>query len=147
MHAASHVSIIILAASAASPALSAPLGPFFESIPTVATANLSIADFNKILDMNEPGSSPAPAAAARSLDGALNSIFGLFGVNDNLTGGIFLPTRDGLDSTQEITRRLASPIINSTFLQPIGSSDLEALMADLQNFQRDVASRSLNSLD
>ncbi|KAH9005550.1 hypothetical protein EDB86DRAFT_1457745 [Lactarius hatsudake] len=94
MH-ASHVSIIILAASAASPALSVPLGPFFQSIPVVATANLSITDFNNILSMNEPGSSPAPAAEARSIfDGALNSIFGLFGVNDNLTGGIVpAPTR------------------------------------------------------
>ncbi|KAH9047155.1 hypothetical protein EDB84DRAFT_1557832 [Lactarius hengduanensis] len=91
MH-ASHVSIIILAASAASPALSAPLGPFFQSIPTVATANLSIADFNNILST---GSSPAPAVGARSIfDGALNSIFGFFGVNDNLTGGIVpAPTR------------------------------------------------------
>ncbi|KAH9171571.1 hypothetical protein EDB89DRAFT_1090914 [Lactarius sanguifluus] len=145
MH-ASHVSIIILAASAVSPALSVPLGPFFQSIPTIDTSNLSIAEFNNILNMNELGSSPAPAVGARSIvDDALNSIFGLFGVNGNLTSGI-LPTRDGLDSTQEITRRLSSPF-NSTFLQPIGSFDLEALMADLQDFQRDVASRSLNYLD
>ncbi|KAH9019590.1 hypothetical protein EDB83DRAFT_2320724 [Lactarius deliciosus] len=98
MH-ASHVSIIILAASAASPALSATLGT------------------------NEPGFSPTPAVGARSIvDDALNLIFGLFSINDDVTSGI-LPTRGGLDSTQEITRRLPSPF-NSTFLQPIGSFDL-----------------------
>ncbi|KAH9019594.1 hypothetical protein EDB83DRAFT_2568112 [Lactarius deliciosus] len=107
-----------------------PLGPFFQSISAIDSSNLSIADINNVLGTNEPGFSPTLAVGARSIvDDAFNSIFGFFGINDN-----------------EITRRLSSPF-NSTVLQPIWTFDLDALMADRQNFQRDVANRSLDSLD
>ncbi|KAH9047438.1 hypothetical protein EDB83DRAFT_2523082 [Lactarius deliciosus] len=100
------------------------------SISAIDSSNLSIADINNVLGTNEPGFSPTLAVGARSIvDDAFNSIFGFFGINDN-----------------EITRRLSSPF-NSTVLQPIWTFDLDALMADRQNFQRDVANRSLDSLD
>ncbi|KAH9059773.1 hypothetical protein EDB87DRAFT_1577432 [Lactarius vividus] len=169
MH-ASYVAILVLAASAASPALSAPLAPDpFQSVPTtnsLSSGGLSIADLNNINIVNKPDSPPAPAVGARStVDDIATKVLQLFSGNivarDPLAisdlrlhpistigvlGSTPEPTLDGLDSTQEVTRRQTSPF-NSTFLQPIGSFDLEALMADLQNFQRDLASRSLKSLD
>ncbi|KAH9059774.1 hypothetical protein EDB87DRAFT_743349 [Lactarius vividus] len=191
MH-ASYVAILVLAASAASPALSAPLAPDpFQSIPTtnsLSSGGLSIADLNNINIVNKPDSPPAPAVGARStvddiatkvlqlfsgnivtrdlgdsfqsVPTNVSSLFGPLGLKDPRLGvalgsrsggdnGGILLGRDGVDSVREIFRRDCGSLNvgGVTVPQPIGSCDLDSLITDLQNFQRDLASRSLNSLE
>ncbi|KAH9059777.1 hypothetical protein EDB87DRAFT_1577435 [Lactarius vividus] len=150
MH-ASYVAILVLAASAASPALSAPLAPdpLFQSIPTIDRfGNLGVTDLNNIHIVNKPDSSPALVVGARSIFGdVFSTILGLFGGGGD--SGILLG-RDGVNSVRGIFGRQCGTSLfsgNQTFLPPVGSCDLDALIADLQNFQRDVASRLLNSFD
>ncbi|KAI9462905.1 hypothetical protein BJY52DRAFT_1255939 [Lactarius psammicola] len=164
MH-ASHVAILVLAATAASPALSAPLTA--RGTPSVRATvardasplaardgDLFIRDLNDFFQSiptisgplklqnpniaNAEGSSPpAPALGARTIiDDALNAITQL--IPTNLLG------RDGVDDfVQGIYRRVVNgacdpnrPITDSpAFLTPIGACDGEALAADLKNFQ------------
>ncbi|KAI9444029.1 hypothetical protein H4582DRAFT_1053814 [Lactarius indigo] len=119
------------------------LGDSFQSVPT--DDGLSSGSFN-IKDLQDPHN--LVATGRRSIvDDALNTIAGLFGGGGD--PGVLLG-RDSVNSVREIFRRQCGASLLSgapNFLPPVGSCDVDALISDLQNFQRDVASRSLNSLD
>ncbi|KAH9059775.1 hypothetical protein EDB87DRAFT_1684409 [Lactarius vividus] len=110
MH-ASHVAILVLAASAASPALSAPLAPNpFQSVPTtnsLSSGGLSIADLNNINIVNKPDSSPVPPVGARStVDDIATKVLQLFSGN--------IVTRDLGDSFQSVgARSIVDDVLNT----------------------------------